>query len=285
MADTGRQIRAYDGAVAIVTGGASGIGRALGEELAGRGCEVVLADVNQTGAAGVARTICARGGSARAAALNVTDAGAVDALVEETFQRCGRLDYLFNNAGIALNGKFEDFELSHWQRTVDINLMGVVHGSRAAQRVMAAQGFGHIVNTASFAGIFPWPTTIAYTTCKHAVVGMSTAMRAELAHLGIRVSVLCPGPILTPMIENGASPERWVGTYPTDKLEAFFGTARGMPADTFARKVLDRVAKNPSLIVLPTVYRVLWWINRVSPNLAIGLAGKIYDGIMKQVSD
>jgi len=285
LSDNGKKIRTYEGAVAIVTGGASGIGKALGEELAHRGCEVVLADLQQEAAAGVAEAICARDGKATASPLDVTDADSVDALVRDTFERCGRLDYMFNNAGIALNGKFEDFERTHWQRTVDINLLGVVHGTRAAAEYMSRQGFGHIINTASFAGVFPWPTTIAYTTCKHAVVGMSTALRAELADTGIRVSVLCPGTIMTPMIEKGASPERWVGTYSREKLEAFFGKASGMAPDTFARKALDGIAKNQSVIVLPASYRALWWINRVSPNLAIGLSGKIYDAIMKRVSD
>ncbi len=285
LAEKTGELRTYEGAVAIVTGGASGIGKALGEELAKRGAEVVLADLQQEAAETVAEGIRANGGEATASLLDVTDADAVEALVRDTAERCGRLDYMFNNAGIAMNGKFRDFELEHWQRTVDINLMGVVHGTRAAQAQMDEQGFGHIVNTASFAGVFPWPTTIAYTTCKHAIVGLSTALRAELADTGVRVSVLCPGTILTPMIEQGASPERWVGTYSREKLEAFFGSASGMAPDDFARKALDSVAKNRAVIVLPASYSALWWINRLSSDLAIGLSGKIYGAIMKRVSD
>ena len=277
-------LRTYEGAVAIVTGGASGIGKALGEELAARGCEVVVADLQSEAAEKVAAGICARGGKATAYTLDVTDAAAVESLVTNTLERCQRLDYMFNNAGIALNGKFEDFQLQHWQKTVDINLMGVVYGARAAHQVMSKQGFGHIINTASFAGVFPWPTTITYTTCKHAIVGLSTAMRAELANTGVRVSVLCPGTIMTPMIEKGASPERWVGTYPREKLEAFFRSAQGMPVDQFARKALDGIAKNQSVIVLPKGYKLLWWINRVSPALAMALASKIHSAIMKRIS-
>jgi NAD(P)-dependent dehydrogenase (short-subunit alcohol dehydrogenase family) len=285
MGDAEGPVRTYEGAVAIVTGGASGIGKALGEELANRGCEVVLADLQYEQAISVANEIVARGGKATACALDVADAAACESVVRDTVERCGRLDYMFNNAGIALNGKFEDFQREHWQKTVDINLMGVVNGTRAAHGHMSAQGFGHIINTASFAGIFPWPTTIAYTTCKHAIVGMSTALRAELAGTGIRVSVLCPGTIMTPMIEKGASPERWVGSYSTEKLEAFFGNASGMAPDVFARKALDRIARNKAVIVLPAGYRSLWWINRLSPGLAMGLSQKIYEAILKRVSD
>ena len=285
MQQNSGNLRTYEGAVAVVTGGASGIGRALGEELAARGCEVVLADLQLQAAQEIAAGICEQGGKATAYALDVTDAQAVELMLNNTFERCGRLDYMFNNAGIALNGKFEDFELEHWRKTIDVNLLGVVYGARAAHKFMAQQGFGHIINTASFAGVFPWPTTISYTASKHAIVGMSTALRAELADAGIQVSVLCPGTILTPMIEKGASPERWVGNYSTEKLETFFQGASGMAPDVFAKKALDRIAKNKAVIVLPASYKMLWWINRFSPTIAIGLAQKIYNAILKRVSD
>jgi NAD(P)-dependent dehydrogenase (short-subunit alcohol dehydrogenase family) len=285
MLENSEKLRTYEGAVAIVTGGASGIGKALGEELATRGCEVILADLQLEMAEEVAAKICDQGGKATAYSLDVTNAEAVELMLKDTFERCQRLDYMFNNAGIALNGKFEDFELQHWRKTIDINLMGVVYGVRAAHKFMSKQGFGHIINTASFAGVFPWPTTIAYTASKHAIVGMSTALRAELADTGIQVSVLCPGTIMTPMIEKGASPERWVGTYSKEKLETFFQAAKGMEPDVFSRKALDQVAKNRSIIVLPASYKALWWINRVSPTMAMGLSQKIYAEILKRISD
>ena len=284
MLEDAGSLRTYEGAVAVITGGASGIGRSLGEELAARGCEVVLADLQLDVAKEVAAKICERGGKASAYTLDVTDSEAVELLLKYTFERCRRLDYMFNNAGIALNGKFEDFELQHWRKTIDINLMGVVYGTRAAHRYMSQQGFGHVINTASFAGVFPWPTTIAYTTSKHAIVGMSTALRAELADTGIQVSVLCPGTILTPMIEKGASPERWVGTYDREKLEIFFKGASGMAPDKFASKALDRIAQNKAVIVLPASYGMLWWINRVSPALAMALSRKIYGAILKRIA-
>jgi NAD(P)-dependent dehydrogenase (short-subunit alcohol dehydrogenase family) len=284
MGNSETGLRIYKGGVAVVTGGASGIGRALAEQLAARGCEVVLADLNHQEATEVAANICARGGTASAKSLDVTDAKAVASVFHDTWERCGRLDYVFNNAGIALNGRFRDFELSHWRKVIEINLMGVVNGAKAAETYMVEQGFGHIVNTASFAGLFPWPTTIPYTASKHAIVGLSTAMRAELADSGIRVSVLCPGTIMTPMIENGASPERWVGSYSQEKLDTLFQGARGMQTDKFAEKALNRIAKNDPVIVLPSSYKLLWSINRLSPSLAIKLSRTIYQAILKRVS-
>ena len=281
--EANNKLRTYNNAVAIITGGASGIGWALGKELAAQGCEVVLADIQLEQAEQAAQLICEAGGKATAWRLDVTDARAFTSLVEKTVARCGRLDYMFNNAGIALNGKFYDFTLTDWQKCIDINLMGVVHGIYAAYAVMAKQGFGHIVNTASFAGIFPWASTIAYTASKHAIVGMSASLRAELLDTGIQVSVICPGTISTPMITKGASQERWAGNYSQEKLQKFFADAKGMDPDLFAKKALKKIARNKAVIVIPNAYRVLWWFNRISPAMAIGLSHQIYKAIFKRI--
>jgi NAD(P)-dependent dehydrogenase (short-subunit alcohol dehydrogenase family) len=193
---------AFADKAAIVTGGASGIGRALGQELARRGARVVLADINGQSAQAAADAMTTAGGRARAAALDVRDADAVQRLVTETAATDGRLDYMFNNAGIALAGKTRDMTLADWNRLIDVNLRGVVHGVVAAYPVMIAQGFGHIVNTASAAGITPTPGLTGYATTKHAVVGLSTSLRGEAARHGVRVSVLCPGLIDTPIKDN-----------------------------------------------------------------------------------
>ena len=280
------QLRTYKDAVAIITGGASGIGRALGKALAKRGCSVVLADIQLEMAQSVVKEIESTGGSATTAKLDVTDAQAVNNLLQETFEAHGRVDYMFNNAGIALNGKFHDFAMSDWRRFIDINLLGVVHGTYAAHSIMAKQGFGHIINTASTAGIFPWPTTIAYTATKHAVVGLTTAIRAELAGSGITTSVLCPGTIQTPIIDDGAKSERWVGEYSEEKLKEFFKNAKGiMDPDLFAEKALKQIAKNKPIIVVPAPYKILWWLNRLSPSLAVSMSAKITQAIFKQIEE
>jgi NAD(P)-dependent dehydrogenase (short-subunit alcohol dehydrogenase family) len=191
----------FSGATAIVTGGASGIGRALSEALARRGAPVVVADRNADGAAEVARAIVAAGGSARSEALDVTDAAAVERLVDETAREHGRVDLMFNNAGIAIIGEETDVSLDDWRKVVDVNLWGVVHGIRAAYPRMVRQGSGHIVNTASLAGLSPAPFEISYTATKYAVVGLSRALRAEAAAHGVKVSVVCPG-----FIQNCADP-------------------------------------------------------------------------------
>ena len=162
----------FDGKVAIVTGGASGIGEAIGEELARRGARVVLADLDGEKAEQAAQGIAQAGGQARAERVDVSDAAQVQALVDGAFSREGRLDYMFNNAGIALFGEVRDMTLEQWERILQVNLHGVVHGVVAAYPRMVEQGSGHIVNTASMAGIAPTPGVTAYAMTKHGVVGL-----------------------------------------------------------------------------------------------------------------
>src|SRR5690348_14060197 len=138
----------YVGKSAIVTGGASGIGAALGKALVGAGAHVVLADLDGDGAEKVAASLSGPG-SARGVRLDVTDADAVEVLVEEVVDEHGRLDLVFNNAGITLLGETEKLTLAQWNTIIDVNIRGVVHGVAAAYPRMIAQHGGAIINTAS----------------------------------------------------------------------------------------------------------------------------------------
>jgi NAD(P)-dependent dehydrogenase (short-subunit alcohol dehydrogenase family) len=179
-------LRTYRDAVAVVTGGASGIGLALAEELSRRGAEVVVTDLQAELAEEVAAGIRARGGKATADFLDVTDFAAVQRLVEATAEARGRIDYLFNNAGIAVLGEVAHYQIEDWTRVLDVNLRGVVHGVQAVYPILLRQGFGHIVNTASIAGLLPLGGLLSYSTSKHAVVGLSTSLRIEAAAAGVR---------------------------------------------------------------------------------------------------
>jgi NAD(P)-dependent dehydrogenase (short-subunit alcohol dehydrogenase family) len=279
------QLRTFKNGTAIITGAASGIGRSLAKALAKRGCTVILADLQYEMAERVAKEIVRSGGSAAAVMLDVTDCHAVEAVVGEVFETYGRLDYMFNNAGIAINGKFFDFDLSDWQRCIDINLLGVVHGVRSAYPIMEKQGFGHIVNTASIAGLYPWPTTFAYAATKYAIVGMTNILSAELQGSGIYATVLCPGTIQTAVIEHGARRERWAGDYSEKKLKKFFSEVKGMDPDLFAEKAVRQIAKRKPIIAIPLGYKSLWWLNRLSPFLAISLSHRIYEIIIERIAD
>ena len=248
--------------VAIVTGGASGIGRALCEELGRRGAAVVVADVRGDEAGAVAAGITAKGGRAHAVQVDVSKEGEVRALVEETVRQHGRLDYVFNNAGIAVVGEVRDMGLEHWRRILDVNLWGVIHGTMAAYPAMVRQGFGHIVNTASAAGLVPVPMLTAYAATKHAVVGLSLSLRGEAAALGVKVSVVCPGQIRTDIPRT----TEYVGVRRED-IMARIRSEKMMDPAKCAQVILRGVARNKAIITVTGLARVLWWLYRLHPSL------------------
>ncbi|OGP67759.1 MAG: short-chain dehydrogenase [Deltaproteobacteria bacterium RBG_16_44_11] len=276
-----KKIRIYGGATAIVTGGASGIGKALAQELARRGCEVVLADLQIEMAEDVASEIRDSGGKAKAVNLDVTDFPAMERLVQETFDRTGRLDYIFNNAGIAIGCTANHYTISDWNKIIDINLRGVVNGIQAAYFIMIEQGFGHIVNTASMAGLMPNPVNVAYAATKHAVVGLSLSLRTEAAHMGIRVSVICPGVIRTPILEGGKYGKINMNI-PQEKLCEMWEELKPMAPDVLAKKALNAVAKNRAIIIVPSFWKLLWWLNRLSPALGMAFAKNRFKKMQKE---
>ncbi len=261
----------FRGKVAIVTGAASGIGKALSGALARRGATVVLADIDETGAKAAADGLGAGPpGRVAGVGLDVTDADAVAALVGRTAQDHGHLDLLFNNAGIGIVGPVRDLTLAHWNRAIDVNLRGVVHGVVAAYPVMIRQGRGHIVNTASLAGLLPSPMLTPYGMTKHGVVGLSTSLRMEGAAHGVRVSVVCPGVIDTPLLDKGNPPDLpQVTNMPSARRLLTQLTGGPYPASSLAEDVLDGIVRNRPIIVTPRHARVPWRLYRLSPRLMI----------------
>ncbi len=276
-------LRTFAGAVAIVTGGASGIGRALGEALARHGATVLLADRQVDLARQVAAGIREGGGQATAEELDVTDFPAMNRLVQNTFQETGRLDYFFNIAGIGIVGEARHYELEDWYRVLDVNLRGVVHGVHAAYPIMLRQGFGHIVNMASVAGLWPSPFVVSYCATKHAVVGLSTSLRIEAAPAGVRVSVLCPGPVRTPALAGESRFGKVLPSIPAEVLQKLVESQHPMQPDRFAAQALRAIAKNRAIIVIPSWWKIVWWLNRLSPSLGLYLGRKSLEIVNRAV--
>jgi NAD(P)-dependent dehydrogenase (short-subunit alcohol dehydrogenase family) len=256
----------FENKVAIVTGGASGIGRALCEELARRrAAAIVVADINAEGA----QEVAAANRQMQAMHVDVSCEGDVQELVDETVSQHGRLDLMFNNAGVTICGEVRDLTLDHWRRMLDVNLWGVIHGTTAAYRVMVDQGFGHIVNVASLDGLTPMPLATPYTAAKHAVVGLSTALRIEGADLGVKVSVACPGAVQTNILNTAA----FVGIKREEAIAEMQSPFMAEPTDC-ARAILRGVERNQAIIIDTKLNRLFWQLYRISPSLYTALMQK-----------
>jgi NAD(P)-dependent dehydrogenase (short-subunit alcohol dehydrogenase family) len=252
---------------AIVTGGASGIGRALAGALVARGDTVVVADIDGAGAERAAGELAGRGpGRATPAVVDVRDAGTVRALVEQVRDQHGRLDVMVNNAGIGIGGEASELTLAHWERVIDVNLRGVVHGVHAAYPVMIAQRSGHIVNTASLAGLVPAGWLTPYAMTKHAVVGLSLSLRAEAAAHGVRVTAVCPGVVDTPLLDT-AGPDDLPATIPSGHVREFFRQVqpRFYAADRLAQDVIRGIDRNAALVIAPASAWVAYYLWRYAP--------------------
>ncbi|MFW0149871.1 SDR family NAD(P)-dependent oxidoreductase [Mycobacterium sp. smrl_JER01] len=260
---------AVRGKVALVTGGASGIGAALVARLADAGAEVWIADRQLDSGERLARRLRRLGGIAHAVELDVRDAAAFQGVVDEVVKKSGHLDYLFNNAGIGVGGEVDSYTLADWTDVFDVNLLGVVHGIQAAYPVMIKQGHGHIVNTASMSGLIPSPGMASYSASKHAVVGLSKALRIEAARHGVTVTALCPGVIKTPILTGGA----YGRGRPNGKGgKEFFGLPKGfrpMAPEPLAERALRAVVRRDAIAVMPASWKPSWYLERFSPGLSL----------------
>lgn len=266
----------WEGAIAVVTGGGSGIGRALCLALAKRGARVVVTDVDGTSAANTAKDC---GENASACVLDVRDAAAVKSLIEATATTHGRLDYLFNNAGIGVGGEAHEIPLDAWDRCIDINIRGVVHGVVAAYPLMVKQRSGHIINTASLAGLGPTPLLTPYSMTKHAVVGLSTSLRIEAVAFGVKVSAVCPAAIETPLLDNMPSDLAQLPGRPNIRRHLTNAGGAPYPVAAAVDEMIRGIENNEALIVIPSRARLLWRIARLSPAL-VELGGR--DAVKKE---
>jgi len=210
------------GKSALVTGGASGIGRAVCLRFAQEGARVAVADLDREGAEATARAIQEQGGTALALQADVSRSEDVRDMVRRTVEAFGRLDVLVNNAGIAgPSASILDLTEEDWDRVLGVNLKGVWLGIKYGAPEMARTGGGTIVNTASIAGMVFFPRATAYSASKAGVIMLTRTAAVELGRYNIRVNCVCPGVVETPMVQRGlamakdpqSARQRWVESH------------------------------------------------------------------------
>lgn len=254
----------FTGASALIFGGAKGIGKAVAQEWARRGARLAIADLDEAAARETAGEIVAAGGAAVALSANVMQDESVAAAAEKAEAELGEIDIVMNNVGGMLNGHPEDIPMAEWQRIMDLNFFAAVRGVQYFLPKFLARGGGHIVNTASFAGLYPYAASrVPYAAAKAAVIAMTENLAVYLEPQGIRVSCLIPGPVATRVMDSMTSwtedcPMRGPGkeTRLLMPEELAVTLADGMeaggiliPSDDIAWDIIERWAASPDAFI------------------------------------
>ena len=257
-----------NGKTALVTGAASGIGRATALALAERGADLFLCDLDEPGLAETEAAVSELGRQALCRRVDVADADAMRAFAETVHARVPAVDLLVNNAGVVIGGGLLDTPLDDWDWILGINLRGVIHGCHffAPAMVTRAAG-GHIVNLSSVAGYLGVEVLAAYSTTKFGVFGLSEALRDELAHHDIGVTAVCPGIIDTPIIRNARLRGPMLeGPEAREGIVAAY-QRRNYTPERVAAAILEAVAKNRAVAPVSLEAWAAWYLKRAAPWL------------------
>ncbi len=258
--------------VVVITGAGSGIGRATAMAFAGEGSKLHITDINKQRIDAVAEEIRRKGAEATPYVVDASNREAMKKFADEVFAAAGRVDILHNNAGIAVGCTIDKTSIEDWERVINVNLWGVIYGVHYFLPRMIEQGGGHIVNTASAAGLTGMPTLAPYTATKFALVGISEVMNIELRRYGIYTTALCPGIIATNIVKDSKIDIcDKKGRSLKDSTVKFYAQ-RGAPPERVAKDVLRAVRKNRPIQPSPYHAYLFWIIRRISVRLYQTLA-------------
>lgn len=245
-----------------ITGGASGLGKAMALRYARAGWGVAIADLNDERGEATQAELNDLCGDACYHHVDVRDASAVAGWRDAILERWGHIHVVVNNAGIASHGGIAESSLEDWDFAIDINLMGVVRGCKFFSQTMKQQGYGHIVNIASMAGLIHSPEMNSYNATKAAVVALSETMLFELAPFGIGITVVCPGFFQTNLAESTRSPDSHAQAHVSKML-----ATSDITADDIADQVFSAVESNQFMLLPHKSYRNTWYWKRFMPSL------------------
>jgi short-subunit dehydrogenase len=267
----GGVMRRFEGRVAVITGTASGIGRATAELLAGRGCDVALVDLNEAGMQKTAERVRSVGAKVSCHVADVSDKARMQALPEEVIREHGHVHILINNAGVYVNGTIEEQTIEDFEWIVGINFWGVVYGCKFFLPYLKREDEAHIVNLSSMYAFIGLPAVGSYCATKSAVRAVSEALWAELAATNIGVTSVHPGVIRTNLVRAGHFPNEERKQRLARRVDRFAPSP-----ERAARKIVRAIGQNkPRLIICPDAY-LIEWSQRLFPALTHRLVAWLY---------
>lgn len=256
---------------AIVTGGASGLGRALCLGLARDGWRIVIADVNVAGAAETLEMVRKAGGDGQVERLDVTDAAQWQQLHDRLRQQWSHLDLLVNNAGVAGGGEMGKYSLEDWHWIVNINLWNGIYGCHTFVDWLKENPGSHIINTASMAAVGSAPNMAAYNVTKAGMLSLSETLYAELMPFNVGVTVICPSFFATNLLNEG----RFVAQSQKDFALAMFKSAK-FTADDVAAAALRAMKQKKLYVMVPFSSKIQWWYKRLAPAGFLRYVGRMF---------
>jgi NAD(P)-dependent dehydrogenase (short-subunit alcohol dehydrogenase family) len=254
-------MKRIDGKRVVITGAGSGLGRALALNLASKGCQIGIADIDPAGARQTLEMVEHAGGRGEAFEIDVSQAAEVEAMGDHFFREWGGVDLLVNNAGVVSVGFVGDIELEDWRWLFGVNFWGMLHGCHSFIPRMKAQGGGHILNVASAAGLLSMMEMGPYNTSKAGIISLSETLRWELAPAKIGVTVLCPMFFDTHLLDN----MRYTDPFEAAFARSTFEHAR-MTADEVAARAVKAIEKGKLYCVPQGTGKLFWGIKRLAPS-------------------
>src|SRR5689334_3289834 len=275
-------MRGFAGKVAVVTGAGSGIGQALAVELARSGASVAISDINTEGLADTEDRIKAIGAPVKADRLDVTEREAFELYADAVKEHFGKVNQIYNNAGIAFSGDVEVSQFKDIERVMDVDFWGVVNGTKAFLPHLIASGDGHVVNVSSVFGLFAVPGQAAYNSAKFAVRGFTEALRQEMGAAGhpVAVTTVHPGGIKTAIARNATAAE---GLDPEQLAKLFDKRLARTSPQRAAKIILDAVRKKKARVLVGTDAKLLDVMVRVAGPYYQQLFGPVMGRLMPKV--